>query len=382
MTDKTMTRRALLHEARVLRARLHELERVAPIGSWAWDPVSSSVTWSDGMRQIYGHEPDEPLPSLEVLRDGVHEADRHRARAMTPSAQSGGDTEQALRVVRPDGEIRNVIMSRTPLFDETGRLQSIIGAVLDTTAHDDLMEQLRHAQKLEAIGLLVGGIAHDVNNLLTVILSSIELLSLRIEDPEFDNIITATESAADLTQRLLSFSRRVDLSRLPLNINNGILSAGSLLERAAGPKVKLRLELAPELWMTSFDESQLQQILMNLVVNARDAMPRGGALTIRTTNATRDALAPDKRMGVLLMVGDTGCGMDDVTRTRIFEPFFTTKPAGAGTGLGLAMVFRAMQQSGGAISVESKPGCGATFNLFFPRSLDGPKDKETSPRPL
>jgi PAS domain S-box-containing protein len=273
------------------------------------------------------------------------------------------------------------------LFSSDGEPEGrrgIVGLARDLTkskrAEEALIHreaQLQQAQKMEAIGRLAGGIAHDFNNLLTIITGYSQLVLSRLgsEDQlrsDVEEIRKAAVRAADLTQQLLAFSRRQMLSPKILNLNAAVENVATMLQRLIGEDVHLVTVLDPELGQVKADPGQIEQVLMNLAVNARDAMPTGGKLTIETANVditepvhTDDAALPAGRYA-MMSVNDTGCGMDVKTRARIFEPFFTTKEQGKGTGLGLSTVYGIVKQSGGHILVNSKAGHGTTFKLYLP----------------
>ncbi|MCW8133312.1 MAG: PAS domain S-box protein [Planctomycetota bacterium] len=257
-----------------------------------------------------------------------------------------------------------------------------IGSMTDLSESKRLEDQLRQAQKLEAFGQLAGGVAHDFNNLMTIVqgYGSMALSKLKPEDPlhaRISAIVRAGSRATDLTRQLLAFSRKQTVTPVVLNINKAVEDATKMLKRIIGEDVELTLNLAPDLRHCCMDPIQIEQILMNLLVNARDAMPNGGKACISTDNETVDrsylARHPQMRPGdyIRLVVSDTGHGMDEKTRVRIFEPFFTTKEIGKGTGLGLATVYGIVKQCNGFIWVYSEPGLGATFKVYLP-SVDAP----------
>jgi signal transduction histidine kinase len=266
-----------------------------------------------------------------------------------------------------------------PLRDLAGTVTGCLGLALDITERRALEHQLLQAQKFEAIGQLAGGIAHDFNNVLAAILGMAELGQL--EAPEGTRIRERLQKichhagrAVALTRQLLAFSRRQQLEQRPINLNLSVNEVTSLISESLGKDVEVNCELAPELSSVFADAGQIEQVLINLCVNARDAMPSGGRLTIATSNVSLDEEACRSRPGisagefVRLTVTDTGSGMDAETLGRIFEPFFTTKPPGRGTGLGLATVYGVVKQHGGCVDVASAPGQGTTFQLHFPVS--------------
>ena len=266
---------------------------------------------------------------------------------------------------------------KVPLYSPDGTAREVLGIATEITARKQLEDQLRQAQKMEAVGRLAGGVAHDFNNLLTVILGHADLLlgDLAAEDDrrsDVTEIKRASERAAGLTRQLLAYSRKQVLKPSILDLNEAVAAMDTLLQSLIGENVKLSISLAPALGAIEADRGQLEQVVMNLAVNARDAMPNGGRLTIETTNLVLrpgDPTHPGLHPGsyVLLTVSDTGTGMDEETKSHLFEPFFTTKEQGKGTGLGLATVYGIVKQSGGFIWADSEPGCGARFTIYLPR---------------
>ena len=240
-------------------------------------------------------------------------------------------------------------------------------------------EQLRQSQKLEAIGILAGGLAHDFNNMLTAINGYSELILRRVatDDPlrkPVEEIKKAGERSAELTRQLLAFSRRQLLQPTTLDLNSVVTDTSSMLKRLLGEDITITTRLAPDLWKIMADQGQLTQVVMNLMINSRDAMPNGGSITIETANVELDKEHarehPSSTPGpyAMLRITDTGIGMDDETRQRVFEPFFTTKPVGRGTGLGLSTVYGIVKQSGGNIWVTSEPNKGAAFTIYLPQA--------------
>lgn len=282
---------------------------------------------------------------------------------------------------RADGRLIYLLVSQLPLHDQAGQVVGVLGTRDDITSRRILEDQFRQSQKMEAIGRLAGGIAHDFNNLLTVICGYSEILlhELPPDDSSRDalnEIRKAGDRAASLTRKLLAFSRKQVLEPDILDLNALVGDCENMFRRLLGEDIRLTITLAPDLGKIKADPSQIDQVLLNLVVNARDAMPRGGELAIATANTVlteadrlQNAEVKPGRY-VCLSVGDTGCGMDDSTILHIFEPFFTTKEQGKGTGLGLAMIFGFIKQSGGHISVASAVGQGSLFRIYLPELAD------------
>ena len=277
-----------------------------------------------------------------------------------------------------------------PLTSSNGEIIGCIGMAVDVTERKALEMQMRHAQKMEAVGRLAGGIAHDFNNLLTVITGYSDLTLLRLDpnDPlrnNLDEVNKACERAAGLTRHLLAFSRKQVLKPKVLNLNSTISEMNRMMPPLIGEDIELVIELSPDLGQVKADSGQIEQIIANLAVNAKDAMPFGGELAIRTSNIVLDEEIARRYESVqsgpyvLLTVSDTGHGMSPETMRRVFEPFFTTKEVGKGTGLGLSTVYGIVKQSGGYVSVDSEVGRGTTFKIYLPQIDEKVSEIETRP---
>ncbi|MDX6448044.1 MAG: two-component system, cell cycle sensor histidine kinase and response regulator CckA [Gaiellaceae bacterium] len=358
--------------------RLELAQGIARIGAWDVDLITGTTVWSHSMGQILGVG-DAP-PDNALFLSLIHADDRERMdRELAESLERGGDYELDFRIVRPNGGVRWLLSRGRIIADETGQAVRKIGAAVDISerheADDErvkLEQQLRHAQKLHAIGRLAGGVAHDFNNVLLAIRGYGEL-ALRAIDrgadatQEVEEMLAGAERAAALTRQLLAFSRRQVLRSDTIDLRDTVRDMDKMLRPLIGEDVELVTELCDEPVLVHGDPGQLEQVLANLAVNARDAMPGGGRLMIRVGVADVDATqASDgvaERSG-MLSVTDTGSGMDSETVEQMFDPFFTTKDAG--TGLGLATVHGIVTQSGGSIWVHTEPGQGTTFKIYLP----------------
>jgi PAS domain S-box-containing protein len=346
---------------------------------WMTDPSMCQLFYVNrAYEAIWGRSRESlfknPLSRLEA----IDPKDRERVLAAGQRAVAGGYNEE-YRILRPDGTVRWIWDRAFPIVDDKGRVYRLAGIAEDITERQVLAEALRQAQKMEAVGRLAGGIAHDFNNLLTVINGYSEVL-LATLGPQHSSrwcveaTMKAGQRAALLTRQLLAFSRKQVLTPVVLDLNALVNNMKDMVQRLIGEDINLTTSLDPNLGCVRADSGQVQQILMNLVVNARDAMPKGGKLTLRTANATlseADVRAhADVKPGAyaLLAVTDTGCGMTDEIKGRLFEPFFTTKELGKGTGLGLSTVYGIVKQSNGHINVVSEPGKGASFEIYLPRA--------------
>jgi two-component system cell cycle sensor histidine kinase/response regulator CckA len=345
---------------------------------WMTDPEKTRMLYvSPAYEAVWGRSCESLYENPRGWIEAIHPEDRERVLHAALNAQSSGEYDETYRVVRPDGSIRWISDRAFPILNEAGEVFRIVGTAEDVTAQRSLEEQLLQAQKMEAIGLLAGGVAHDFNNLLTVINGFSEILleeaALSEENAMMlKEIQKAGERATNLTRQLLMFSRKQVAHMHPVSLNAIVTDLVKLLRRLIGEDVSLNLNLGAQLPRMTADVGMVEQVIMNLSVNARDAMPEGGELSISTTAVTISETEALKFSGaragefISLSVRDTGSGIPPEIMTRIFEPFFTTKEVGKGTGLGLATVFGIVKQHGGWVTVESQPGQGATFRAFFP----------------
>jgi PAS domain S-box-containing protein len=346
----------------------------SPLAFVEWDDRFRVVRWSKQAERIFGWSAAEAAGKTIEELGLIHEDDLARVRATLDELTAGvAFNTSANRNQTKDGRVVHVEWYNSTLVDADGRVTCVISLghdITDTVREEEqrrkLEEQYRQSQKMEAVGRLAGGVAHDFNNLLTVINGCAELLadqsSLADSARELTGEIRrAGEQAASLTKQLLAFGRRQIVAPTVLDLNDVVRDVEKMLRRLIGEHIELGVTLDPRPARVKADPGNLVQVLLNLAVNARDAMPRGGTLGVRT--AVTDS-------AVVLTVADTGTGMDAATKARIFEPFFTTKRAGEGTGLGLATAHTIVQQAGGSIAVESEPGQGTTFRIVLPLCAD------------
>ena len=333
------------------------------------NPVYEKI-WGRSIQSLY-REPDSWL-------DAVHPDDLERVRQGITTKHVYWHYDETYRIVRPDQTVRWIREQAFPIRNETGEIYRLVRIADDVTAHQSLEGQLRQAQKMEAVGQLAGGVAHDFNNILTVIRGNVDLVlaasrGLVAQDREcLHQVAAAAERAANLTRQLLAFSRKQIIQPKPINVNELISNFTRMLNRMIGENIDLRCDYHPGKPHVMADPGMLEQVLMNLVINARDAMPSGGKLTISTGQIHIDAgqplVNPDASAGdfVFLKVADNGVGIQPEHLAHIFEPFYTTKDVGKGTGLGLATAYGIVKQHRGWIEVESEAGNGSTFHVYLP----------------
>ena len=402
--NRDISQRKRTEEAlRQSEERLKLALATAQMGVWEWEVAADTVFWSPECYAIFDLE--DFGNTLQAFTSLVAPADLNQVMATLQEALANRTMYSAeFRIIRPDGEIRWVYNLGRATYEQSGQPLRVIGIVQDITerkraeeAQATLEEQLRQAQKMETVGRLAGGVAHDFNNLLTVIQGYCDLMLAKMasDNPlraKLEQIQKAGKRASALTGQLLAFSRKQMLSPTILDLNNLVTNLQVMLERLIGEDITLATVLQPGLWSVTADPSQLEQVIMNLVVNARDAMPTGGRLTIETANLQHGQVQLPSKLGsmesavlsgpcVMLAVTDTGCGMNEETQTHMFEPFFTTKELGKGTGLGLATVYGIIKQSGGDIFVYSEPGHGSTFKIYLPANAELIKQQMTTCTP-
>jgi two-component system cell cycle sensor histidine kinase/response regulator CckA len=378
---RDVTERRQAQEALSLsQERLQLALSAARMGTWRWDPSSDVLSWDEGLRALFGLDSSRLVTAYAELLERIHPDDRPQVQDALQRALAGEDAlDVQFRTLHSSGQHRWMVSQGRVVRDAASQVRYVTGVCLDVTDRKLLEERLRQAQRMDSIGQLAGGIAHEANNMMSVVLGCADYVLQRTDlidavRQDVDQIWRAAKRTAGITQQLLAFSRRQVLQPQVLDLNTTVRELESILSRALGESRGLRMHLSPSLGAVRADPGQLEQVLLNLTLNARDAMGEGGRLTIETMNVVLDeAYVAAKPVETLtageyaaLVVTDTGHGMDRATLARIFEPFFTTKGVGEGTGLGLSTVYGIVKQSGGFIWAYSEAGLGTTFKLYFP----------------
>lgn len=387
VTDERRRQEVLL--AAEERTRL-VLEAMDGVGVWTYDVAADRFSSDASFAALYGFDVAQQsngVTMAEVLAR-IHPDDIARVlKSIADARDVIGDGEIEYRLLRPDGSVRWIMTRSHLLRDAAGLPETAIGVGVDVTRQRELEDRLRQAQKMEAVGQLTGGLAHDFNNLLTAISGAMEMMQMRLKQGRIADLSryigaaqTASGRAAALTHRLLAFARRQPLDPKPIDINRLVAGMEDLIRGTAGPGVQVEVVKGAGALPTLVDPNQLENALLNLCINARDAMPDGGRLTIETGSVRLDEKTAQERDLIpgeylSLCVGDTGTGMTPEVIARAFDPFFTTKPMGQGTGLGLSMIYGFARQSGGQVRIQSVVGQGTTMCLYLP-CHDGPIDDD------
>jgi PAS domain S-box-containing protein len=424
ITDRKIAEAALADS----QERLRLAQEAAGIGSWDWDLTTSAVRWSDSEWRLYGEASKSTGLSFDEWMQFIHPDDRGRLKAAIGQAvATKGRFEAEYRVCRPDDAVKWLASRGTVVADDAGRPVRILGIDVDVTDRRDaadalvrmnqLLEQrirertveleaeakrrtdaearLHQAQKMEAVGQLTGGIAHDFNNLLTVVIGNLHMLKRRLAQPmaeqsgdkllrSVEHALQGANAAAQLTHRLLAFSRQNPLTPTSVDVNTLVTGMSEMIRRTLSETIIVETRLSEGLWPIFVDANQLETALLNLIVNARDAMPAGGMLTITTGNLDSAMAVTELAPGqyVALSVSDSGTGIAREVLDKVFEPFFTTKETGKGSGLGLSMVYGFVRQSGGQVTIDSAPGAGTVVTLYLPRQMQRVASHPPTAQPL
>jgi PAS domain S-box-containing protein len=378
---------ALQHREEQLRVALD----AARMGIWSWSAEENRLSWDETMQRLYGLAPGERVTSYQDFLSRVYPEDREFVNATIQHAlASGGRLDYEFRILLPDGRIRWIADQGRVLPGPPGGRAGMTGVCMDVSERRMAEEQLRQAHRMESVGRLAGGVAHESNNQMSVVIGATDFILRQPDLPEavrvdVEHIRRAADRTAAVTAQLLAFSRRQVLKPQVIDLSDLVRRFETVLLRVMGEDCTVSLRLAASPVRVKADPGQLEQVLLNLAINARDAMPLGGVLTLETLSTEITGISTEFPPGVviraghyaLLLVSDTGHGMDRATLGHIFEPFFTTKGVGQGTGLGLSTVYGIVKQSDGYVWATSEPGAGTTFRIYLPLTAD----EVAAPRP-
>lgn len=366
--------------------RLQLSQRIAGMGNITYTVRTKDISFSEVMFSLAGFDPKNGEPSSEELLKRFHSEDKQKFEENLELAlRQAQSSDMDFRYNHPETGAKWWRVILTPQMDSHGNVFRVIGTILDITERRKLQEQLLQSQKMESVGRLAGGIAHDFNNLLTVIIGFGELIEENLpkgsnQSHAIQQVLRAATRASDLTGQMLAFARKQLIEPKTIHLNELVTNMQSLLKRTLGEDVQLLTLLDPGLHHVRADSGQMEQVILNLAVNARDAMPSGGILTLQTANVHSEDIPSERKQAeemqgdyVLLIVSDNGVGIDQEIQKSIFEPFFTTKEVGKGTGLGLSTCYGIIKQNNGHIQVYSEPGKGATFKIYLPRAEEEKK---------
>ncbi|RUT28607.1 response regulator [Arsenicitalea aurantiaca] len=390
-----LNRERIEQRAREQDERFQILARATTDTVWDYDVANDRLWWSESLWERFGYPASGERPELTSWLDWLHPQDRPRIEREFADFIAGTKSEWTgqYQLRRADGSYVHIVDRAFAMRDDNGNAVRVVGGMSDVTEARELENRLHQAQRLEAVGQLTGGVAHDFNNLLTVILGNAEMLVDSLSADQEQRLLaemtrTAAERGAELTGRLLAFARRQALEPRVVNVNGLLSSMDPLLRRTLSEDIEIEFVRGAGLWETFVDAGQLEGAMLNLALNARDAMPGGGRLTIETANAHLDSTYADAHEDVspgqyvMITVSDTGSGMDPFTLSQAFEPFFTTKDVGKGSGLGLSMVYGFIKQSNGHVKIYSEPGQGTAVRIYLPRAAAGDVDEAEKPRAI
>ncbi|MBF1999285.1 MAG: response regulator [Synechococcales cyanobacterium M58_A2018_015] len=371
-------RREIIRRQRI-QERLEMAQQAGKIGSFEWNIRDNAMTWTAELEALYGLPPGAFNGHCRKWLQTIHPDDREATeRKLWQAVEQSREFDAEFRIVCPNNEIRWIAAKSSILHDVSGQPLRMIGVHIDITDKKQLEAQFLRAQRLESLGTLASGIAHDLNNILTPILAVAQVLPLRLPDLEEQprHLLQVLEASArrggEMVKQILSFARGVEGKRTELRVDHLLQEIEKIIQQTFPKSIEIYTQLAADLWPLFGDETQLHQVLMNLCVNARDAMPEGGQLVITAENLWLDEpqsqLYLDAHVGayVVITISDTGVGIPETILHRIFDPFFTTKEIGKGTGLGLSAALGIIKSHGGFVDVQSKVNCGSRFTLYFP----------------
>jgi PAS domain S-box-containing protein len=387
--ERDRATRALQRSEERLRLALD----AARMGIWYWSVETNHLVWDDNLRVLYGLAPGQPIGGYEEFLGRVHPDDRQFvSESVTRAIEEGGSLDYEFRILLPDGKVRWIADQGRVERDENGRPRYLTGVCADVTDRRSAEERLRQSHRIESVGRLAGGVAHEANNQMSVVIGAAEFILRRTDVPDavradVEHIRKAAERTSTVTAQLLAFSRRQILRPEVLDLPSLVTRWESVLRRMMGEDCVVIVRARPDVAHVRADPGQVEQALLNLALNARDAMPGGGTLTVEVFSAELSDDYIARRPGVsirrghysVLSVSDTGHGMDSETLSHAFEPFFTTKGVGHGTGLGLSTVYGIVKQSDGYVWAYSEPGRGSTFKLYLPavrQALTTPATRE------
>jgi len=391
-TEELVERRRAEEAVRRSESSLREAQRIAHLGNWRWEVVENKLDWSDEIFAIFGLAPRQFGATFDSFLTYVHSEDRDKVREAARSAvAAGAQLNLDYRILRPDGEVRFVHQRGEVMRDADGVVRHMVGTIQDISEQKRTEAELLRVQRLDGIGAIAGGMAHDLNNALSPILMGIQLIRRELNEPGMQQMLTVMEAnthrGAEMVRQVLTFARGQDGESELLDVGWLVREMQNIVRQTLPKSITVEAMVPADLWSVEGNSTQLHQVLLNLCVNARDAMPAGGELTLAADNVeltdTETKEIPGSTPGsyVVLMVSDTGTGIAPEVLPRIFDAFFTTKSPGKGTGLGLSTIARIMRNHHGFIGVKSELGAGTTFEIYLPRAERAQPGAPAAPGP-